>query len=111
MPNVRELVAEMDRKARIRERRKPGDRPPGPWHAIPMDIMRLIVDRMRPVDVQATLLVCREWHDGFASGILALKPRALKVDKLAARCGAHCYSKDVLQLQGKVRGSIISLNQ
>jgi len=40
---------------------------------------------MRPQDVQSILLVCKDWHDGFASGILKLRPRALKPLELATR--------------------------
>ena len=82
---VKDHVKNLNQKAAARVASRPGDKPPGPWAGIPMDIMRLVVDNMRPVDVQSTLLVCKEWHDGFASGLLKLKPRALKVDKLAAR--------------------------
>jgi len=35
--------------------------------------------------VQATLLVCREWHAAFADGLASLRPRLLRVDRLAAR--------------------------
>ena len=88
MVSVKDRVKNLNQKAAARDVSQPGDKPPGPWAGIPMDIMRLVVDKMRPVDVQSTLLVCKEWHDGFASGLLKLKPRALKVDKLAARWAA-----------------------
>ena len=35
--------------------------------------------------MQATLLVCREWHSAFADGLSSLRPRLLRVDRLAAR--------------------------
>ena len=39
-------------------------------------------------DVQTTLLVCREWHDGFANGMVSLRPRVLKLQQLALRRAA-----------------------
>ena len=36
-------------------------------------------------DMQTALLVCREWHDGFANGMVSLRPRVLKLQQLAIR--------------------------
>ena len=81
LPNVRALVAEMDREAKLRS--KPEESTLcSLWQALPMDIMRLILAQLRPADVQATLLVCKAWQSGVAGGILALKPRNLKVATL-----------------------------
>lgn len=49
------------------------------------DIMRLVVDLLPLHDVQSTMLVCREWQNGFANGLLELKPRRLRVSLLATR--------------------------
>lgn len=86
LPNVRALVAEMDRKAMLLNRLE-GRLLASPWHALPMDIMRLILAQLRPADVQATLLVCKEWQSGIAGGILELKPRSLRISNLATRQG------------------------
>lgn len=61
------------------------------WAEIPPDIMRLVVDLLPLHDVQSTLLVCREWHDGFANGLLELKPRQLRVSLLATRYKSHTW--------------------
>ncbi|KAK9822807.1 hypothetical protein WJX81_000986 [Elliptochloris bilobata] len=60
-------------------------RRPVDWVSLPRDIMRLVAARLPPHDVQSALLACREWHDGFASGLTAMKPRVLMVERLAHR--------------------------
>ena len=40
---------------------------------------------LRPVDIQSMLLVCKDWHRGFATGLLKLKPRVLKTSEVALR--------------------------
>lgn len=44
-----------------------------------------VVGKLALHDVQTTLLVCREWHDGFANGMVSLRPRVLKLQQLALR--------------------------
>lgn len=63
----------------------PGQLPPAKWMDVPFDIMREVVQRLAVHDVQTTLLVCREWHDGFSNGVVSLKPRLLKLEELAYR--------------------------
>lgn len=58
------------------------------WADMAPDIMRLVVDLLPLHDVQSTMLVCREWQNGFANGLLELKPRRLRVSLLAARYAA-----------------------
>ena len=57
----------------------------GSWAEAPADVLRLVVARLPLHDVQSTLLVCREWHSAFADGLASLRPRLLRVDRLAAR--------------------------
>jgi hypothetical protein len=45
-----------------------------------------VVGRLAPHDVQTTLLVCREWRDGFTNGVVSLRPRALRPRQLAELC-------------------------
>ena len=52
---------------------------------MPTDIISLVLDRLPPHDVQATLLVCSAWSTGFSHGLVALRPRLLAVPRLAAR--------------------------
>lgn len=78
-PSVRALVAELESFSKHTERLD------SLWHGLPMDIMRLILTHLGPADVQATLLVCKEWQSGVAGGVLALKPRTLRVASLATR--------------------------
>lgn len=47
-----------------------------------------VVGKLALHDVQTTLLVCREWHDGFANGMVSLRPRVLKLQQLAVRCAS-----------------------
>ena len=62
--------------------------PAAAWAEVPFDIMREVVGRLSPHDVQTTLLVCREWRDGFTHGVVALRPRVLRPRQLAERCAA-----------------------
>jgi len=54
----------------------------GGWADAPPDVLRLVVSRLAPHDVQTALLVCRDWRAGFAAGLLSLRPRLLRVDRL-----------------------------
>ena len=60
--------------------------PTAAWAEVPFDIMREVVGRLAPHDVQTTLLVCREWRDGFTNGVIALRPRMLRPRQLSERC-------------------------
>lgn len=60
--------------------------PAAAWAEVPFDIMREVVGRLPPHDVQTALLVCREWRDGFTNGVAALRPRVLRPQQLAERC-------------------------
>jgi F-box domain len=99
MPSVSELASRFDqlktdpaqrplRRSACGQAEPSGQHPMSFWADIPPDIMRLVVDLLPLHDVQSTLLVCREWHNGFANGLLELKPRQLRVALLAARCDA-----------------------
>jgi hypothetical protein len=63
--------------------------PPAQWVDVPFDVMREVVRRLAVHDVQTTLLVCREWHEGFASGLVSMRPRVLKLHQIAARFAAR----------------------
>ena len=52
---------------------------------MPTDIIALVLARLPPHDVQATLLVCAAWSTGFSHGLASLRPRVLAVPRLAAR--------------------------
>ena len=57
----------------------------GGWADAPPDVLRLVVGRLAPHDVQTALLVCRDWAAGFAGGLARLRPRLLRVDRLVER--------------------------
>lgn len=80
--NVKHLIRQFDPHC---PSHPPGQLPPAKWMDVPFDIMREVVQRLAVHDVQTTLLVCREWHDGFANGVVSLKPRLLKLQELAYR--------------------------
>ncbi len=80
--NVKHLIRRFDPHCASHP---PGQLPPARWMDVPFDIMREVVQRLAVHDVQTTLLVCREWHDGFSNGVVSLKPRLLKLEELAYR--------------------------
>ena len=58
---------------------------PKHWQDCPFDVLRLVYGRLGPHDVQATVLVCREWHTCFATGLLNMRPHMLRVGALHSR--------------------------
>jgi hypothetical protein len=95
MPSVSELALQYNRmETAVGRVTAPGRYParnpnahivPPAWADVPPDMMRLIVELLPLHDVQSTLLVCREWRNGFANGLLELKPRQPRVERLALR--------------------------
>ena len=96
--NVKHLIRQFDPHCASHP---PGQLPPAKWMDVPFDIMREVVQRLAVHDVQTTLLVCREWHDGFSNGVVSLKPRLLRLEELAYRldtCAFSCSSVKGLYL-------------
>ena len=84
-PDIRSLIRYFEPLRLAAAPGRPRRRPVN-WNDLPRDIMRLVAARLPAQDVQAALLACREWHDGFASGLNAMRPRVLMVERLAHRC-------------------------
>ena len=61
------------------------------------------------------LLVCKEWQNGFASGLLRLMPRVLKIREVADRlsanlpCKGHRLSLAGQAYKSKISGTLMKL--